>query len=402
MIRKLQIKIIIVITLILTSAVFGIMFAVNTMVTAENDHEIETNITRIAALDGLLPQEYVTIDPYTNSQTGYTDSFSVQINHNYSVRKIVLTRDIVVKQEDVIGYVNTALQSGKTRGELGNYAFCIQSKPYGKIVVFMDITSFQQAKKNLIFTTSLIGLMTILVFFGFAVAISFWLVKPVRKTFNKQKLFISNASHELKTPLAVINANADVLKTEIGVNKWLGYIQSETSRMNELVNELLCLARLDDKTGHKMIISEFNLSDVFLQTMLPFESKVFELGKTLEIEAQPDIMYKGDISTIKHILTILIDNAIKYSDEKGLISTKLYSHYDKRIIEVFNTGMGVPKEKLKKIFERFYRQDEARDRKSGGYGLGLAIAKASVEAHNGKISVQSEYGKWIRFTVTLS
>ena len=171
--------------------------------------------------------------------------------------------------------------------------------------------------------------------------------------------------------------------------------------MNELVNELLCLARLDDKTGHKPVMTEFNLTDVFLQTVLPFESRVFELGKQLEVDAAPDIKYKGDQSQIRHIITILLDNAVKYSDEHGLIRARLYTRSSKKIIEVYNTGEGVPKDKLNKIFERFYRRDEARNSSSGGYGLGLAIAKASAEANGGKISAQSEYGKWICFTVTL-
>ena len=171
--------------------------------------------------------------------------------------------------------------------------------------------------------------------------------------------------------------------------------------MSELVSELLSLARLDDKTEKKIVTEEFNLSDVFLQTVLPFESNIFEMGKTLEVDSKPDITYKGDVSSIKHILTILIDNAIKYSDEHGTISVKLYTHGSKRIIEVYNTGKGVPKDKLDKIFERFYREDEARNRQKGGYGLGLSIAKEIVKAHGGKISAQSEYGKWIRFTVVL-
>ena len=313
----------------------------------------------------------------------------------------MLTRDIVVQQDDIINYATEALSTGKTFGEMGRYAYYIQNKYYGKIIVFMDIRHIQQTEENLLFATSIIGLLTIVIFFFLSVLLSFWLVRPVKETLDKQKSFISNASHELKTPLAVISANTDVLEAQTGENKWVSYIKSETVRMNELVNELLCLARLDDKTGHKLIMSEFNLSDTFLQTTLPFESKVYEMGKTFEVEAEPDLMYKGDESSIKHILTILIDNAIKYSDEKGKISARLYSHANKRIIEIYNTGEGVPKDQLNKIFERFYRRDEARNSKSGGYGLGLAIAKASVEAHGGKITAQSEYGKWMRLIVTL-
>ena len=401
MINKLRAKIIIVITLILTAAVFGIMFSVNTLESTSNRSEIERKIIRIADNDGFLPSDFESIDPYSDAQSGFTDCFSIQLDYFYNVRRIVLTRNVNVQQEDIIGYANAALRSGQNYGEMGSYAYYIQQKTYGRIIVFMDIRTYQQAQKNLLQTTSIIGLLTILGFFLLSIALAFWLVRPVKETLEKQKLFISNASHELKTPLAVISANTDVLETETGENKWLGYIRSETVRMNELVNELLCLARLDDKTGHKPVISEFNLTDIFMQTVLPFESRVFEMGKQLETDAQPDIMYKGDQSLIKHIITILMDNALKYSDEHGLIRARLFTKSGRRIIEVYNTGEGVPKDKLDKIFERFYRRDEARNSRSGGYGLGLAIAKASAEAHGGRITARSEYGKWICFTVVL-
>ena len=401
MINKLRAKIIIVITLILTLAVFGIMFSINAIETSRNRSEIETKIIRIADNDGFLPSDFESIDPYSDSQSGFTDCFSIQVDHFYNVRRVILSRTVEIEQEEIISYANEALNTGQSYGELGNYAFYIQPKLYGRIIVFMDIRTYNQIQKNLLYSTSLIGLLTILGFFLLSIALAFWLVKPVKETFDKQKLFISNASHELKTPLAVISANTDVLETETGENKWLGYIRSETTRMNELVNELLCLARLDDKTGHKPVMTEFSLTDVFLQTVLPFESRVFELGKQLEVDAAPDIKYKGDQSQIRHIITILLDNAVKYSDEHGLIRARLYTRSSKKIIEVYNTGEGVPKDKLNKIFERFYRRDEARNSSSGGYGLGLAIAKASAEANGGKISAQSEYGKWICFTVTL-
>ena len=401
MISRLRLKIIIVITIILTLAVFGIMISINMVEKASNRTQIEARIQRIASLDGFLPTDYQNYNPLDDGQSGFSDCFSIQIDYLYQIRKIVLTRDITVDQNDMIEYANQALASGSSFGEMGHYAFYIQPKYYGSVIVFMDIHSYQQAQKNLLFTTSLIGLLTIILFFFLTVALAFWLVKPVKISFENQKRFVSNASHELKTPLAVISANVDVLENETGENKWLQYIRTETVRMNELVSELLCLARLDDKSGHPLMISEFNLSDVFLQTTLPFESKVFEMGKTLDVDAQPDLMYRGDESMIKHIITILLDNAVKYSDKNGTISAALYLHNNKKIIEVYNTGEGVPKDKLQKIFERFYRQDEARNSKNGGYGLGLAIAKTGVEAMGGKITATGEYGKWIKFTVVL-
>lgn len=400
MIKRLRIKIVVVIMSILTLTVFAIMTAINIVSWSSNHNEIETRLYRLADNDGFLPTDEK-IEIFHDSQSGYVDTFSVQINRFYEVRKIVISRNINVEQSVIIEYANEALNSDSNSGELGSYAFLVNNRPYGKIIVFMDIQPYQQAAKNLFLITSLTGLISIIFFFIVSFFLAKWLVKPVKSTLEKQKQFISDASHELKTPLAVISTNTDVLEAEIGENKWLGYIRSESVRMSELVNELLCLARLDDKSSQALHFAETDLSQLVLQTALPFESVLFEMGKIYSVEVQPDIKAKVDESSIKHVLTILIDNAVKYSKENGEITVKLYMHSGRKIIEVYNTGDGVPKEKLGKIFERFYREDEARNRKTGGYGLGLAIAKASAEAHGGKISAKGEYGSWICFTVTL-
>lgn len=401
MIGKLKIKIIVVIMIILSLTVLGIMASIIIVSQEENQWRIENRLRRIADNDGVLPKEYDSLDAFHDSQSGYIDSFSIQVDRFYEVRKIILSRNILVEQETIIQYANEALSSGRQTGELGSYAFKIRSRPYGMIIVFVDVTPYQESNQSLMRTTVITGLSAILIFLIISIFLAGWLVKPVSTTLEKQKRFISDASHELKTPLAVISTNTDVLEAEIGDNKWLGYIRSESSRMSELVNELLCLARLDDKTGHKLLMSPLDLSAIVLQTALPFESTAFELGKHYSVDVQPNVGYVGDESTIKHVISILIDNAIKYSAEHGEISVRLYTHASKRIIEVYNTGEGVPKDRLSKIFERFHREDEARNSKSGGYGLGLAIAKSSVEAHGGKIFAKSEYGSWIRFTVVL-
>lgn len=399
MIRKLQVKIVAIITLLLTIIIVALMFSIN--VISQNNTESQTRERLQSIADSNGEASPTQIDPYNNNQIGYIDNFSVLLGKENKIINIYLNRNIIVQQTDIISYVNEALNTGDSTGTIGSYAFLIEQKPYGKIVVFLDVSVQQNQSKTLIVITAVIGIVAIAIFFIIAVALSFWLVKPVKETFDKQKLFISNASHELKTPLAVIIANSDVLEGEIGDNKWLTYIRSESVRMSELVNELLCLARLDDKSGHKLVMSQFNLSDVVLSTALPFESTVFEMGKKFDVDVESDIMYNGDESSIRHILSILIDNAIKYSKENGEINVKLYTHSGKKIIEVYNTGDGIPADKLKKVFERFYRQDEARNSKSGGYGLGLAIAKSIVESHNGKIVAKSEYGKWVKFIVTL-
>ena len=405
MIKKLQIKITVILSVILAIVTLGIMTTINIMAQLNAQTQINERLLKIAYNDGKIPREYKDTNLYHENNEGYIDTFSVLVDGAYRLLGIYSGRvgdDSEISQNDYIEYANTAINSNESKGEIGSYAYLIELKHYGKIIVFLDISQYQQVNKNLFFTTLFMGITAIILFTLISFGLSFWLVKPVKENFERQKRFISDASHELKTPLAVISANTDVLESEIGENKWLGYIRSESQRMSELVNELLMLARLDDKSGHKLIMSEINLSDLVLMTALPFESTVFEMGKKFDVDVQPDIQCKGDESALKHILTILIDNAIKYSAEHGEISVKLYNQSNKHIIEVYNTGEGIKPENLSKIFERFFRQDESRNSKTGGYGLGLSIAKSSVEAHGGKISVQSVYGEWVKFTVTLN
>ncbi len=398
MIKKLQQKIVIIITVLLTLSLIIVMLAINVMSQLYNNNKIKRSLERLAELNGMGIS--TGFDPYHASDYIYSESFAVKIGTNGSV-EITINQSKDVDKKLLIEYANQAFSSGNDDGYIGNYAYLIKEKVYGVIVVFIDVSTIMQQNNSLFINTLIIGGFSVILFFLLALCLSFWLVHPVKVTFDKQKLFISNASHELKTPIAVINANADVLKAEIGDNKWLAYIKNDSERLNELVNELLSLARLEDKSGHKLVFGEFNLSELVLQTALPFESRMFELGKKYETNIQPDIKYRGDKSSIKHILTILIDNAIKYSDENGEISVKLYTRSGKKIIEVYNTGIGIPSDKLDKVFERFYRVDEVRNGESGGYGLGLSIASEIVKRHKGSISVQSEYGKWAEFIVTL-
>ena len=399
MIRKLRIKITVILSAVLTIVIVGVMITINFLEHSNHQTQINERLLKIAYNNGVIPNEYRNNNK--KSESGYIDTFSVLVDGAYNLIGIYAGRTDVISQEEYIEYANEAVNSGDRTGEIDNYAYLLEFKSYGKIIVFLDISQYNNSEKNLLITSVIMGIVGIIVFIIISITLSFWLVRPVKETFEKQKRFISDASHELKTPLAVISANTDVIEGEIGENKWLSYIRLESKRMSELVNELLCLARLDDKSGHQLIMTQINLSDLVLSVALPFESTVFEMGKKFDVDVQPDIICKGDESSIKHIISILIDNAVKYSDEHGEISVKLYKQSNKNVIEVYNTGDGIKPENTSKIFERFFRQDESRNSQTGGYGLGLPIAKSSVEAHGGKLSVQSEYGKWAKFIVTL-
>lgn len=226
------------------------------------------------------------------------------------------------------------------------------------------------------------------------------MTKPVASAFEKQKRFVSDAGHELKTPISVISANANVLENEIGENKWLSYIKTESVRMDSLVKNLMELAEIDDTTkvsAHR----EFNISNAVLSAGLPFESLAFEKGTVINFDVQPDIFYKGNEEQLQQLVSILMSNAVKYGNERGIINVSLAKERKKISLSVYNTGQGISAEEKDKIFDRFYRADKARSRESGSYGLGLAIARAIVDEHGGKISVESVQGEWIKFSILL-
>lgn len=297
-------------------------------------------------------------------------------------------------------YITQILNSKDKSGMTGNYSFCTEKKSNGTIIVLTDRTAEMNVMYKLKRTTFIIGLISIIVLSIGSYFISGLIVRPLKYTFEKQKQFISDASHELKTPLTVISANVDVLSGEIGDNKWLGYIQEQAGRMNILVNDLLSLTRLENKTSN-FIQTDFNLSQAIINTALPFECQAFESNKNFVLNIDDNISVFGSEQHIKQMAGIFIDNAIKYSKDGGTVRVSLTREDGKVVFSVYNTGNGVKEEDKYKIFERFYRSDESRNRATGGYGLGLAIAKSIIDKHKFKIEVENEEGKSICFIVKM-
>ena len=218
-----------------------------------------------------------------------------------------------------------------------------------------------------------------------------WLTKPVIASFDKQKQFIVDASHELKTPLSVIMASAEALEEDPKEKKWLNNIKTEAERMNKLVIDLLDLAK-SENINDKQNYSINNLSKIIEKTSLTFESLVYENKLELETNIEDDIMYKCDSDKIKQLLGILLDNAIKHSNDNSKIFVNLCKNKNNITKKIKNKGKEIPKEEQEKIFDRFYRADESRNRNENRYGLGLAIAKNIVANHNGKIFVNCKDG----------
>ena len=297
-------------------------------------------------------------------------------------------------------YITTILDNGKDTGMINGYQFYQTDKKNGTIMVLTDKSSEMDMLKQLKRTTIIIGSIALVILSVLAYFLSKRSIQPIKEAFEKQKQFVSDASHELKTPLAVITTNADVLSGEIGENKWLEYIKAQTDRMNVLVNDLLNLTRLENNTTD-FERKYFNLSKAVINTALPFECQAFENNKKFEVNVEDDIMLSGSEKHIKQMTAIFIDNALKYSNDGGTVRVSLKRVGDRKLLSVYNTGEGIKEEDTEKIFERFYRSDASRNRSTGGYGLGLAIAKSVIDKHKFKIHVMNQPGKSVCFMVTM-
>lgn len=320
---------------------------------------------------------------------------------------VIIKDDVVVQtinensekysNEEINKYALEISKKNKDYGTIGDLVYGVKNIKESKIITFMDNSIANKSLRNMIILSVLIGFIAL--FFAYIIArkISLWIVKPIEDTLNKQKQFISDASHELKTPLAVICANADILESEIGKNKWLNYIQKEVSSMDKLVNSLLSLARIE-KVNEKEELINFDISKVVLGGTMVFESLAYEKEVKLVDDIQEKLILKGNSEEIKQLLSILIDNAIKHTERGNQVFVSLKKYKNNIILKVKNKGEPIPKGEEEKIFERFYRSDKSRNRDSKRYGLGLAIAKSIVEKHKGTIKVSCENG-FTTFTV---
>lgn len=296
--------------------------------------------------------------------------------------------------------------TGKFSLDGSQWIFNIQHTNEGAMLVFLDITAQQNILTNLIYTFAVVGLVMLIILYFTSRFFANRSITPVKEAFDKQKQFIADASHELKTPLTIINTNADVLlsnpeDTIHNQAKWLHYIKSETERMARLTNDLLYLTEMDDSRA-TMVFSKFNISEAVENIILTMEAVIFEKHVSLDYDIEPDLMVQGNSEQIKQVVMILVDNAVKYTNSKGSVTLSLKKQHNDIMLSVTNTGEGIAAEHLTRIFDRFYRTDASRARKQGGYGLGLAIAKSIIDQHKGKIYAKSTFGESTTFYVQLS
>lgn len=326
--------------------------------------------------------------------------FTVSLADDGSVTQWSSERADLYTDEEIASFVQSALESGKDSGRLNTHFFRFSAQENGRLLIAVDRSMEIENAQSVLRLTALVAVIEDALLSVGAVWLIRRMVRPVNEAMEKQKQFVWDASHELKTPLAVISANAEALAAEAGESKPLEYIQSEVQRTDRLIQNLLTLARME-KGAVQAAHVPFDLSRALLEVALPFEPALFEAGKRMEMDIPDGIEYTGDAEMIKQLLVILLSNAEKYSDDGGLIRLSLEAKGEKRILKVHNTGPAISPENQEKIFDRFYRADSSHNREIEGNGLGLAIAQSIVSVHKGKITVQSAEGEGTTFTVTL-
>jgi len=331
-----------------------------------------------------------------------TDVYIVTFRNNKIIYIENYSQDEKTIEEinEIISTININQKGNNKNKFLGNLYFdeyIFSTSRDGKLMIIKNETIKNNLTRALT-TSVIIFTLSECIIVIISKLLTTWLVKPVKESFEKQKNFIYDASHELKTPIAIILASSEALEKSPKDKKLLNNIKSETERMDDLVKKLLELSRTENKNTKEL--SEENISKIVLNRSLTFESLAFEQNINIESNIKENIMFKCDPEQIKEVINILVDNAIKHSEKKSTIKINLYKEKNNIVLDVINKGEEIPLEDRKKIFDRFYRVDKSRNRNENRYGLGLAIAKNIVENYNGKISVNCKDG-FTTFTVVL-
>ncbi len=393
--KKLKFKTFIILLIILTLFIISLLVIFNYQLYQRELNDVKKDLKEIETIHNnyYIVNDDVIIDG-NNMKPMFINAnvYVISFDSIHNITNITSYTDNGLSNAEIIKLATNFLNTNK-KSDIGNlytsrYAYYLTNK---NNLIIMD---------NYIINNKLGDYfrMSLLIFISLEILIIYvsniltkWLTKPVIESFSKQKQFIVDASHELKTPLAIITASAESLELEPTEKKWLDNIKSESERMNKLVTDLLDLAKSENmEIKEKYNIN--NLSKIIEKTSLTFESLIYENKLEIEDNIDKDIMFSCNPDKIRELLGILLDNAIKHSTKNSKITVNLYKDKNNIILEIKNKGKEITKEDQEKIFDRFYRVDESRNRSDNRYGLGLSIAKNIVISHNGKISVNCKNG----------
>ncbi len=329
-----------------------------------------------------------------------TRYFTVTLDSSGSLLSVNTEKIAAVDATQAGDMAISVFQQNKNRGYYKYYRYCAVSADSETQYIFLDCSASLNAYYDFMWTSIGISLGGLLLVFILVLVFSRLAIKPVIDSYNKQKQFITDASHELKTPLTIIDANTEVLEMTHGENEWTQSIHNQVNRLSVLTGELVTLARMEEKKNTSQM-NTFLLSETVNDVAEPYYAVAQSHNKQLQVEIENGILCQGDESALRRLVGLLLDNAMKYSAEQSEIKLQLKCNGKRKILTVENSVSTPLTENPDQWFERFYRSDTSRNSNSGGYGIGLATAKAIVTAHKGKITAKVINQTRVQITVTL-
>ncbi len=299
-------------------------------------------------------------------------------------------------EDSLLELASSILNGGKESGSTGNIYYLVSDRGTYTLVAMIDGTIGDSRQQTLFKEMLIIGAVAMVILFVISIFFARRIVRPLEENDKRQKRFVSDAGHELKTPIAVISANSELLKRQIGDNEWLANIDYENERMSDLVKQLLALSRAENG---EMLRKPIDFSRLVDGEVLPFETLAFEKGKQIVTEIETGLFVEGNSNQLRQLVSILLDNALSHGTGEK-IELSLRKEHHSAVLSVSNDAEELNVDQLGHLFDRFYRTDEARSGADGHYGLGLSIAQAVAESHGGQISVEYKKPKTI-FKVSL-
>ncbi|MCD7951043.1 MAG: HAMP domain-containing histidine kinase [Erysipelotrichaceae bacterium] len=388
-------------TLVVLTIIIGSLNIINYINLLQQADEI---LTVLSENDASFPDYSTNTEDLPSSfnvETPFnTRFFSVTIDNDLNVSNVDTKQITAIDDSTAIEYASNVIMTNNTSGFYDNYRYKVVEDDSSYMVIFVDESKELNSFHQVLFTSIMISLI------GFA-AVSILIIifskrvfEPVEESYHKQKQFITDASHELKTPLTIISANIDVLEMVNEENNWTDSIRHQISRLTTMVNQMVSLSRIDEIEELTNLV-DFSLSDTLQECIDPFYEVATSQHKELLVDIENQCNYKGDQNMMKQMINLIMDNAFKYSNDNGTIKIQLKKTNKHYLLTFYNTTNEIPQGNLDQIFERFYRLDASRNSKTGGSGIGLSIVKSIVDVHKGSIHAKSEDGKSMLIEIKL-
>lgn len=413
MIKRLKKKFIVLATVsmvILMAVLVGIMNIINySTVITETDAILDILSQPNAPFGGQRdipekpPQDIGKVIPHGMSPEVPYESryFTAMVLKDGNIEETDFSKIISVDRESVGFYVQKAVNSEQERGFIGQFRFAKQTDNRITRIIFLDCGRKLDSFRTFMWTSMAVGLLGCVVVFVVFLFAAGCIVRPIAESYEKQKRFITDAGHEIKTPLTIIGANLDLLESDYGENESFSDIRTQTKRLSTLTGELVYLSKMEESENTLTKI-EFPASDLIAETAQQFNALAQAQKKEYRVQVEPNVTMCGAPDAMRHLISILLDNAMKYSPDGGIVTLDVYTRKKMLLISAFNTTfVPISKESITHLFDRFYRTDASRNSETGGHGIGLSIARAITTAHNGKITAETQNGSDFRITVTI-